>query len=58
MTAEDIPSEATALEAELTEMLPFAPNVSLLIELNKRTGSENINFFGAIEVDLSGRHAK
>ncbi len=38
LTAEDILSEATALRAELTEMLPFAPNVSLLIELDKRTG--------------------
>ncbi|MEU0478341.1 Tn3 family transposase [Streptosporangium sp. NPDC006013] len=38
LTAEDVPAEATALEAELTEMLPFAPIVSLLIELDKRTG--------------------
>ncbi|MFD3508548.1 Tn3 family transposase [Nocardia sp. NPDC058666] len=38
LTAEDIPSEATALKAELTAMLPFAPIVSLLIELDKRTG--------------------
>lgn len=38
LTAEDIPAEATALKAELTEMLPFAPIVSLLIELDKRTG--------------------
>jgi TnpA family transposase len=37
LTAEDVPSEATALKAELTEMLPFAPIVSLLIELDKRT---------------------
>lgn len=37
LTAEDIPSEAIALKAELTEMLPFAPIVSLLIELDKRT---------------------
>jgi len=35
LTAEDVPAEATALKAELTEMLPF---VSLLIELDKRTG--------------------
>ena len=38
LTAEDIPAEATALKAELTEMLPFAPIVSLLIELDRRTG--------------------
>jgi TnpA family transposase len=38
LTAEDVPEEATALKAELTEMLPFAPIVSLLIELDKRTG--------------------
>lgn len=38
LTAEDIPAEAVALKAELTEMLPFAPIVSLLIELDKRTG--------------------
>lgn len=38
LSAEDIPSEATALKAELTQMLPFAPIVSLLIELDKRTG--------------------
>ncbi|GAB2719059.1 Tn3 family transposase [Arthrobacter bambusae] len=38
LSAEDIPVEATALKAELTEMLPFAPIVSLLIELDKRTG--------------------
>ena len=37
LTAEDVPAEATALKAELTEMLPFAPIVSLLIELDKRT---------------------
>jgi hypothetical protein len=35
LTAEDVPAEATALKAELTEMLPFAPIVSLLIELDK-----------------------
>ncbi|WTY91168.1 hypothetical protein OG589_12755 [Sphaerisporangium sp. NBC_01403] len=34
LTAEDVPAEATALKAELTEMLPFAPIVSLLIELD------------------------
>jgi TnpA family transposase len=38
LTAEDIPAEAVALKAELTEMLPFAPIVSLLIEMDKRTG--------------------
>ncbi|WSJ01035.1 Tn3 family transposase [Nocardia sp. NBC_01329] len=38
LTAEDVPAEAVALKAELTEMLPFAPIVSLLIELDKRTG--------------------
>jgi hypothetical protein len=38
LTAEDVPAEALGLKAELTEMLPFAPNVSLLIELDKRTG--------------------
>nr|WP_280423919.1 transposase [Nocardia carnea] len=37
LTAEDVPAEAVALKAELTEMLPFAPIVSLLIELDKRT---------------------
>ncbi|WP_152104033.1 hypothetical protein, partial [Rhodococcus aetherivorans] len=37
LSAEDVPAEATALKAELTEMLPFAPIVSLLIELDKRT---------------------
>jgi TnpA family transposase len=38
LAAEDIPAEAVALKAELTEMLPFAPIVSLLIEMDKRTG--------------------
>jgi TnpA family transposase len=38
LSAEDVPGEAVALKAELTEMLPFAPIVSLLIELDKRTG--------------------
>ncbi|KAF0846838.1 Tn3 family transposase [Nocardia caishijiensis] len=38
LTAEDVPAEAISLKAELTEMLPFAPIVSLLIELDKRTG--------------------
>lgn len=31
-------AEAIALKAELTEMPPFAPIVSLLIELDRRTG--------------------
>jgi TnpA family transposase len=38
LTAEDVPAEATALKAELTELLPYAPIVSLLIELDGRTG--------------------
>ncbi len=38
LSAEDVPAEAIALKAELTAMLPFAPIVSLLIELDKRTG--------------------
>lgn len=38
LTAEDIRAEAVALKTELTEMLPFAPIVSLLIELDQRTG--------------------
>ncbi len=38
LTAEDIPAEAVALKAELTDMLPFAPIVSLLIELDGRIG--------------------
>ncbi len=38
LSAEDVPGEALALKAELTEMLPFAPIVSLLIEMDKRTG--------------------
>ncbi|WSG61217.1 Tn3 family transposase [Nocardia sp. NBC_01730] len=38
LTAEDVPAEARELKAELTQMLPFAPIVSLLIELDKRTG--------------------
>nr|WP_245718261.1 DUF4158 domain-containing protein [Nocardia miyunensis] len=37
LSAEDVPAEAVSLKAELTEMLPFAPIVSLLIELDKRT---------------------
>lgn len=37
LSAEDVPAEAVALKAELTEMLPFAPIGSLLIELDKRT---------------------
>ncbi|MBX4171477.1 Tn3 family transposase [Rhodococcus pyridinivorans] len=38
LTAEDLPVEVADLKAELTEMLPFAPIVSLLIELDTRTG--------------------
>ena len=38
LSAEDVPAEAVALKAELTEMLPFAPIVSLLIEMDKHTG--------------------
>ncbi|WP_458788587.1 Tn3 family transposase [Pseudonocardia nantongensis] len=38
LSAEDIPADAVALKTELTEMLPFAPIVSLLIELDRRTG--------------------
>lgn len=38
LSAEDVPAESISLKAELTEMLPFAPIVSLLIELDKRTG--------------------
>jgi hypothetical protein len=38
LSAEDTPTEAVALKEELTELLPFAPIVSLLIELDRRTG--------------------
>ena len=38
LSAEDVPAEAVVLKAELTEMLPFAPIVSLLIEMDQRTG--------------------
>jgi TnpA family transposase len=38
LAAEDIPAAAEALKAELIELLPFAPIVSLLIELDRRTG--------------------
>ena len=41
LAAEDVPAEATALKAELTEMLPFAPIVSLLIELDKPQGLQH-----------------
>lgn len=37
LTAEDVPTEATALKEELAGMLPFAPIASLLIELDHRT---------------------
>jgi hypothetical protein len=38
LSAEDVPSEAKELKAELAGMLPFAPIASLLIELDVRTG--------------------
>jgi TnpA family transposase len=38
LAAADIPAAAEALKTELTELLPFAPLVSLLIELDRRTG--------------------
>jgi hypothetical protein len=38
LSAEHVPDEAVALKAELTAMLPFATIVSLLIELDRRTG--------------------
>ncbi|MDG3017226.1 Tn3 family transposase [Speluncibacter jeojiensis] len=38
LPAETIPTEAETLKAELTEMLPFAPIVSLLIEMDQHTG--------------------
>ncbi len=41
-----------ALKAELTEMLPFAPIVSLLIEMDKRTG------FLDCFTWASGKHAR
>jgi Domain of unknown function (DUF4158)/Tn3 transposase DDE domain len=37
LTAEDIPAGARELKDELSEMLPFAPIASLLIELDGRT---------------------
>jgi hypothetical protein len=41
LSAEDIPTEAVALRAELSEMLLFAPIASLLIEMDKRAGFLN-----------------
>ncbi len=38
LTAEDVPAEAAELKSELTELLPFATIVSLLIEMDARTG--------------------
>ncbi len=38
LTAEDLPAEVDELRAELTALLPFAPIVSVLIELDRRTG--------------------
>jgi len=52
LTAEDVPSEATELKAELTSLLPFAPIVSLLIELNSRTA------FLDCFTHAGGRHAR
>lgn len=37
LSAEDVPPKAAALKAELTAMLPFAPIVPLLIELDQRS---------------------
>ncbi len=38
LSAEDIPTEVRELKDELTALLPFAPMVSVLIELDRRTG--------------------
>jgi hypothetical protein len=38
LSAEDIPTEVGELKDELTVLLPFAPMVSVLIELDRRTG--------------------
>jgi TnpA family transposase len=38
LSAEDVPTEAAALKAELVERLPFAPIASLLVELDHHTG--------------------
>jgi NADPH-dependent 2,4-dienoyl-CoA reductase/sulfur reductase-like enzyme len=38
LTAEDVPAEAEAFTAELTEVLLLAPIASLLVELDRRTG--------------------
>jgi hypothetical protein len=38
LSAEDMPTEVAELKAELTALLPFAPIVSVLIELDRRTG--------------------
>ena len=38
LSAEDLPTEVSELKDELTALLPFAPVVSVLIELDRRTG--------------------
>ena len=38
LTAEDLTAEVAELRAELTALLPFAPIVSVFIELDRRTG--------------------
>lgn len=38
LSAEDLPAETEALRAELGELLPPVPIVSLLVELDRRTG--------------------
>jgi hypothetical protein len=38
LSAEDVPAEAASLRDELSELLPLAPIVSLLVELDRRTG--------------------
>ena len=38
LSAEDLPTEVNELREELTALVPFAPIVSVLIELDRRTG--------------------
>jgi hypothetical protein len=38
LTAEDLPTEVAELREELTALLPFAPIVSVFIELHRHTG--------------------
>ena len=38
LTAEDLPAEVAELREELTALLPFAPIVSVFIELDRHTG--------------------